>query len=414
MHVRDVAGNVNSVARTIFYDTTPPNFSKETQILLLARGGYVYTVQSPSDSASGIRDYTIAWQENGELLDQSTDSSSASKNFGDVARYINANDADGKREAEIRITVEDRAGNVRTEVVPVTIIAGMASFDSDSSLTPSRTPTVGDLADSYNYRVKLKDANGNIIRPVTGLRTIGTRWEFDNRAKFLGTSSFQDGAVHYNWDGNGYASNVIGNSFYANYSSSTQKADGVYTIGVRSAVPTLEAYPDLTQNQIRLSSFRFENVLSSSSSDANGCPTGYVCTGTNANPSYTRSMGVDLVGDSGMSSYLAFKPAVEIIPTKSFNTLTDNAWYQVQFQFKNNSVNRSFTMDRYPFAFHYSNDLGPFADIRVRGDFGEMTSYPDSVKKVLFNFSAGLPTLTTGQTVTKSIEIQTNSYGYGF
>lgn len=123
MHVRDIAGNVNSVARTIFYDTTPPNFSKESRILLLARGGYVYTVQSPSDSASGIRDYSIAWEENGELLDRSVDSSSASKNFGDVARYINANDADGKREATIRITVEDQAGNVRTDSVPVTIIA---------------------------------------------------------------------------------------------------------------------------------------------------------------------------------------------------------------------------------------------------------------------------------------------------
>ena len=99
-------------------------------------------------------------------------SASSSKNFGDIARYINENDADGKREATIKITLEDNAGNVFTDSVPVTIIAAMASFDSDSSLAPSRSPVVADLADSYDYRVKLKDANGNIVRPVTGIRKV--------------------------------------------------------------------------------------------------------------------------------------------------------------------------------------------------------------------------------------------------
>lgn len=172
MHIRDIAGNIATVSKSIAYDTTPPSFSKESKILLLARGGYVYTVQGAADSGAGIRDYSIAWYENGELLDQSSDSASESKNFGDIAKHINENDADGKREATIKITVEDRAGNYRTETVPVVIIANMADFASDSTVTPSRTPTVGDLADSYDYRIKLKDASGNIVRPVTGLRKI--------------------------------------------------------------------------------------------------------------------------------------------------------------------------------------------------------------------------------------------------
>ncbi len=50
MHVRDIAGNVASISKTIIYDTTPPSFSKESRILLLARGGYVYTVQGGADS----------------------------------------------------------------------------------------------------------------------------------------------------------------------------------------------------------------------------------------------------------------------------------------------------------------------------------------------------------------------------
>lgn len=44
MHVRDIAGNTTTISKSIVYDTTPPTFSKETKILLLARGGYVYTV----------------------------------------------------------------------------------------------------------------------------------------------------------------------------------------------------------------------------------------------------------------------------------------------------------------------------------------------------------------------------------
>lgn len=52
--------------------------------------------------------------------------------------------------------------------------------------------------------------------------------------------------------------------------------------------------------------------------------------------------------------------------------------------------------------------------MRVRGDFGEVTAYPDAFKKMSFSFTQGLPNLTESATVTKNIEIQTNSYGYGF
>lgn len=89
-----------------------------------------------------------------------------------------------------------------------------------------------------------------------------------------------------------------------------------------------------------------------------------------------------------MGDYLTFKPAVEIVPSKNFSVLTDNTWHPVTLTFKNNSSSRSFSFDKYKFAFHYVNDLGPFADIRVRGDLGEVTSYPDSFKKVLFTFNS--------------------------
>lgn len=314
------------------------------------------------------------------------DSASSSKNFGDLARYINENDSDGKREATINILIEDRAGNYTSKTVDVVIISAMASFDSDSFLDASRNPVVGDLSDTYTYKVKLRDSNGNIIRPVTGIRKIGTRWEMENTSSFLGTGDYNDGAVWYDWDGNGYSPNVSSNSYYADYENSNQKTDGIYRIGVKSAVPTKQGYPDYTNNQIRLTRFEFENVLSAASSDASGCPNGFVCTGTNANSTFNRTLSVNLANDAGMSDYLAFKPAIEATPSKNFSVLTDNSWHAMTVTFKNNSISRSFSLDQYKFAFHYANDLGPFADIRIRGDLGEFTSYPDSYKKVLFTF----------------------------
>lgn len=279
LHIRDVAGNISTVSQSIVYDTQIPTFNVEGKILLLARGNYVYEVQNPSDpGGSGLRDFTVSWYENGELLDQSKNSSSASKNFGDLARYINENDTDGKREATVKISVEDNAGNFISKTVEIVIISAMASFDSDSFLDVSRTPTVGDLSDSYVFRVKLRDSNGNIVRPVTGIRKVGTRWEIENTASFLGTNDYQDGSVWYDWDGNGYSSNVAGNTYNADYELSTQKTDGIYRIGVKSAVPTKQGYPDYTNNQIRLKRFEFENVLSVANGDANGCPTGFLCT----------------------------------------------------------------------------------------------------------------------------------------
>lgn len=383
--MRDVAGNVNTTSASIVYDISAPTFTTEGKILLFARAGYVYTVQSPADSGgSGLRDYTIAWYENGELLDSSNDSSSSAKNFGDLARYINENDTDGKREATIKIFVEDRAGNRTAKTVDITIISAMATFESDTVLIASRNPVVADLSDTYTYRLKLKDANGNIVRPVTGIRKVGTRWEMDNASTFLGTGDNRDGSIQYDWDGNGYSSNVAGNSYYADYEFSNQKIDGIYTIGVKSAAPTKQGYPDYTNNQIRLSRLEFENVLSSG--DSNGCPTGYVCTGANANSAFDRRLSVNLAGDAGMGDYLSFKPAIEALPEKNFSVLTDNSWYPMKVTFKNNSVNRSFSLDQYRLGFHYTNDLGPFADIRFRGGMGERTGYPDAFKKVPFTF----------------------------
>lgn len=378
---------MNSFSTSIIYDASAPTLTTEGKILLFARGGYVYTAQNVSDTGgSGLRDYTFAWHENGELLDQTTDSASSSKNFGDLARYINENDTDGKREATIRVFVEDRAGNYGMGTVAITIISAMATFESDTVLNASRNPVVADLSDTYTYRIKLKDANGNIVRPVTGIRKIGTRWEMENASTFLGTGDNRDGSIQYDWDGNGYSSNVAGNAYYADYEYSNQKIDGIYTIGVKSAAPTKQGYPDYTNNQIRLSKLEFENVLSSASGDANGCPTGYVCTGTNANSAFDRKLSVNLAGDAGMGDYLSFKPAVEAVPEKNFSILTDNAWYPMKVTFKNNSVNRSFSLDQYRLAFHYTNDLGPFADIRFRGGMGDRTGYPDAFKKVPFTF----------------------------
>ncbi len=55
-----------------------------------------------------------------------------------------------------------------------------------------------DFQDYYAYHTVLKDAFGNIIRPIDNIRTIQPNWIVNNTAKFLDGTP---GAIHYVWDG---------------------------------------------------------------------------------------------------------------------------------------------------------------------------------------------------------------------
>lgn len=197
----------------------------------------------------------------------------------------------------MRITVEDRAGNATTkeqrfEIIPSTI----AAITGDVTLTSNRLASgmVADLYDRYSYDIHLKDANGNVIRPVPGILEIRGDYRFDNDASFLGNEkpvpdgNVVDGAVWYNWDDGNWLPSSDGNSKHKIYVGSSTRANGNYTLQVRSSVPTQQGYPNLTRNTLKIGSIRFSNALAAA--DAAGCPTGYVCTGSNANPSYGRSL----------------------------------------------------------------------------------------------------------------------------
>lgn len=425
---KDHAGNVSARASSsISYDKTAPTFDTySTPILLRATANYTYSAQNPNDGAgSGLKDYSYTWIS--EMGGASTffNLASASNNFGDLARYVNSScdvDDDGKCIATIRTTVEDNAGNATTKEQRVEIISNtIAVITGDVSLTSSRLASamVGDLYDRYTYTIHLEDANGNVIRPVPGILEIRGDWAFANDASFLGNENpspngnITDGAVWYNWDDGNWVSSSAGNSASRVYVGSNTRPDGTYTIQVRSAVPTKQGYADLTRNQIKVSMLQFTNALASA--DASGCPSGYVCNGQNSNPGYGRSLGADLATDANVNGYLAFKPALEVIPTKSWNDLTDSTWHDVGITFKNNSSRHSFSPVKYGFDFHYDTYLGNFADMSIKGDLGTYSALGEgSLNKISFFLASGLSSVPAGGSTTKTISVRANSHGIGF
>ncbi len=432
---KDAAGNVSAAASaTIVYDSTAPNFTVGDPILLRAIANYSYAIQNPTDAAgsSGFKDFSMTWTpESGsktDYLDQSAATAPYSTSFADLARFVNAScdaNGDGKCVANVRISLEDNAGNVvtkdqRIEIIPSTI----ATVVGDVSLNSSRAnfgDTVADLEDTYTYSIHLEDANGNVVRPIPGLLEIRADWGFENNASFLGNESayaagdVRDGAVWYNWDDGVWAPSSDGNSTSRVYVGSSTRANGNYYLQVRSAVPTREGYPDLTRNTIKLKTVKFSNALSAP--NAEGCPTGYVCAGANANAVYSRSLGGELATNSPINQYLGFKPALEITPSKNWNDLTEGSWHDMTLTFKNNSIKYDFAPAKYGFELRYENYLAGFADLSVRGDLGDYTALSEgSLNKlsVMFGFPSGFQSVPKNSSVTKSIGIRVNSYGLGF
>lgn len=195
---KDNAGNVSAVASSsISYDKTSPTFDVySTPILLKATANYTYSAQNPNDGAgSGLKDYSYTWISETGIETTFFNLSSASNNFGDLARYVNsscdAND-DGKCIAVIKITVEDNAGNAtvkeqRVEIIPNSI----AVITGDVAVASPRLASamVADLYDRYTYTIHLEDANGNVIRPIPGILEIRGDWAFANDASFLGNEN---------------------------------------------------------------------------------------------------------------------------------------------------------------------------------------------------------------------------------
>lgn len=378
---KDKAGNVSTVASaSISYDKTAPTFDVySSPILLRAVANYTYSAQNVSDGAgSGPKDYSYTWISEPGASTNFLNLTSPSNNFGNLGRYVNAycdiND-DGKCIATIRITVEDNAGNAQTKEQRIEVISStIAAITGDVTLTSNRLASamVADLYDRYTYNIHLEDANGNVIRPIPGILEIRGDYRFDNDASFLGNEkatpdgNVTDGAVWYNWDDGIWSPSSDGNSKQKVYVGSSTRTDGNYVLQVRSSVPTEQGYSNLTRNRIKIGSIRFSNALAAA--NAAGCPTGYVCTGANANPSYGRSLGSDLAGDTNINGALAFKPALEVIPTKAWNDLVDSTWHDVGLAFKNNSTRHSFSPAKYGFDFRYDTYLGNFADMSVKGD----------------------------------------------
>lgn len=425
---KDNAGNVSaSVSASISYDKTAPTFDVySTPILLKAIANYTYSAQNANDGAgSGLKDYSYTWTSETGVDSTFFNLTTASNNFGDLARYVNSScdvNDDGKCIATIKITVEDNAGNATTKEQRVEIIANsIATITGDATIASPRLASgmVADLYDRYTYTIHLQDANGNVIRPIPGILEIRGDWAFANDASFLGNENptpngnVMDGAIWYNWDDGNWVSSASGNSASRVYVGSNTRADGTYTIQVRSAVPTKQGYPDLTRNQIKISKLQFTNALASA--DSNGCPSGFVCSGQNSNPAYGRSLGTDVATDSNVNGYLAFKPPLEVIPTKSWNDLVDSTWHDVGITFKNNSTRHSFSPSKYGFDFHYDTYLGNFADMSIKGDLGTYTALGEgTLKKISFLLSSGFSTVPSGGSVTKTISVRANSHGVGF
>lgn len=430
---KDNAGNVSSaMSVSILYDRSAPNFDVYSNtILLRALSNYTYQVQNPNDGAnsSGIKDFSMTWiPETGTQRDDFNLVSASppyQNDFNDLARYVNSScdsNDDGKCVATIRITLEDNAGNAvtkqqRLEIIPSTV-ALMAGNLSTTSSQGAFGSTVADLSDRYSVNVHLQDTNGNVIRPITGLLEIRGDYGFENNATFLGNETSpangnaNDGAVWYNWDDGNWSSSAEGNTASRVYVGSNVRTDGNYTIQVKSSVPTSAGYPNLTRNSLRMNLLKFSNAVSG---DAGGCPSGYVCTGTNANSTYGRILSLDLSGNAAVNAPLAYKPTLDVTPSKSWNTLSDNTWQDVKFSFKNNSTVRSFLPSKLVFDFRYSTYLANFAELSMRGDFGNASKLAEgTLKKFSFDLASGFTEIAAGATVTKTIALKANSYGVGF
>lgn len=84
-------------------------------------------------------------------------------------------------------------------------------------------------------------------------------------------------------------------------------------------------------------------------------------------------MGSDLANNTNINGLLSFKPALEILPSKSWNDMADSTWHDVALTFKNNSTKHSFSPAKYGFDFRYDTYLGNFADMSIKGDLGTYT-----------------------------------------
>ena len=410
----DFAGNISAAAsKSIIYDITPPTFTTHAQTLLLqATTSYPYTIEYPSDGYSGIRDFSIAWGSDSNGYSMTTpDVVGTSYTFSNFTHLV----AGAKRSAVMTITLEDRAGNITTKTQPIDIIAqGLINHNTTTkTLTPMRGWTsalmsdmAADFQDYYAYHTVLKDAFGNIIRPIDNIRTIQPNWIVNNTVKFLDGTL---GAVHYVWDGM-LGSDITWNSYSSTiYAGSTNKASGAYYLRISSAVPTKQWYSGYTNDEIYVSNIIFSSTIGS-------CPATHICWSINSSTFPTGSLWDVTAWLTGapLKAPIAFKPIVDITLAKSFTTLTDNTWYPIVMTLHNNSTSQSFTLNQYELDLRYTKSLFGIADAEIRWDFGAYSSTAiESSKMIPFVFNSAI-TLTAGSDATKNFDIRTNTYGAGF
>jgi len=100
---------------------------------------------------------------------------------------------------------------------------------------------------------------------------------FDNKVNFLPnkTANTHDGAIYYSWDGNPFNSNLSSdsgsNSKILTYAGNGTKDTGLFTLGVKSVVPTTASTYEYAgaDKDIFVSSLMF--------TAANTCPAGFDC-----------------------------------------------------------------------------------------------------------------------------------------
>jgi len=133
--------------------------------LILAVHDFVFPSLSSVSDVGGIKDYSVSWTEAGVSSPPQTLNAPtiASSSLGNVAESVvdGVSATNGRRDAQIKVTVEDKAGWTSSQTYSLIIVAGdVAKSVSNTAVTSSKagTNTIADGTEQWQYDVVLKDA----------------------------------------------------------------------------------------------------------------------------------------------------------------------------------------------------------------------------------------------------------------
>lgn len=383
LELTDMVWNSFSWSQSIIYDKTLPTYNAEN-LLIHATNSYQYITESPLDSTSWIKDYSITWEESWKSDIDFFNSST----WAFVFSWTNAPYSlwwNWSITSTLKITVEDYAWNATYKTIQIKRIADDISVWNSIFQSIIWWTTPYPVWDNYENRwinITANDRYGNPIFPVDWVRSTTAEWNIDNHASFLSSSNFSDWAVYYSWDWNSPVSNQIWNTETITYNTFAWKNSNIYSVLIKSLVPTRNAWhPYNTNNYIKFAS---SNALIISNNDI--CSWWYNswfrCSWQNTNftqwiSDWVMDNKIDWTATALKDKEFSFWPAIMISPSREWTVMSDNTWSELNLEIQNKSTHNNFNLDKIGLDFIFgNNDAAFFADWQITSN---NTSNPDFV-----------------------------------